>query len=78
MSPAQLQLDGAEVLQANDTTEWGNLMIELNRKFGVKILGGCCGTSYEHLQYIAQNVYSEQRPAAGHQTTRRIFKSIIL
>ena len=60
----QLQLDGAEVLQANDTTEWGNLMIELNRKFGVKILGGCCGTSYEHLQYIAQNINSEQRHPA--------------
>ncbi len=62
----QSQLDGAEVLQANDTTEWGNLMIELNRKFGVKILGGCCGTSCEHLQYIAQNVISEnQRHAVG-------------
>jgi S-methylmethionine-dependent homocysteine/selenocysteine methylase len=55
------QLDGAESLQANGIDEWGNLMIELNRQYGIKILGGCCGTSYRHLKYIAQNMRSEQR-----------------
>jgi S-methylmethionine-dependent homocysteine/selenocysteine methylase len=54
------QLDGAGTLQTDDISGWGNLMIELNKKFGIKILGGCCGTSYEHLQYIVQNVNSEQ------------------
>lgn len=48
-------LDGAGTLQANDVADWGNLMIELNKKFGIKMLGGCCGTTHEHLQYLAQN-----------------------
>jgi S-methylmethionine-dependent homocysteine/selenocysteine methylase len=55
------QLDGAETLQADDLSDWGDLMIELNKKFGVKILGGCCGTSCRHLRYITQNINSGQR-----------------
>ena len=51
-----LQLDGAGALQTNDIHDWGNLMIELNKKYGIRILGGCCGTGYEHLQYIVQNI----------------------
>lgn len=50
------QLDGAELLQTDDISDWGNRMMELNLKFGVKILGGCCGTSYKHLQYLVQNL----------------------
>lgn len=53
------QLDHAGTLQTDDMSDWGNLMIELNKKFGVRILGGCCGTNYEHLQYIVQNINSE-------------------
>jgi len=55
------ELDGAEELKADDISEWSDLMIELNRRYGIKILGGCCGTSYRHLQYIVQNIKSEQR-----------------
>jgi len=46
-------LDGAEELHQEDTAEWGDLMLELNRSYGVKILGGCCGTGEEHLRYIS-------------------------
>ena len=53
------QLDGAGTLQTDDMSDWGNLMIELNKKFGIKILGGCCGTNYKHLQYIVQNIIRE-------------------
>ncbi len=52
----QCDLDGAENLEADDVSEWGDLMIELNKRFGVKILGGCCGTSTEHLEYIVRNM----------------------
>ena len=52
-------LDGAGTLQTNDIRDWGNRMIELNKKYGVKILGGCCGTGHEHLQYIVRNINSE-------------------
>ncbi len=52
----QCELDCAVNLESNDVSEWGDLMVELNRKFGVKILGGCCGTSTKHLEYIARNI----------------------
>ncbi len=50
------QLDGSVNLQADDVSDWGNLMITLNRKYGVKILGGCCGTNFRHLRYITNNM----------------------
>ena len=45
-----------EVLAVDDLSDWGNRMIELNQKYGVRILGGCCGTDAQHLQYIVDNV----------------------
>ncbi len=52
----QSELEGATTLQADDISDWGNRMIELNKKYGVKILGGCCGTDARHLQYIVDNI----------------------
>jgi len=49
----QCDLDGAGELHQEDIHEWGELMLELNRKYGVKIIGGCCGTDSEHLRYIS-------------------------
>ena len=45
-------LDSAKELEVDSISEWGKHMIELNFKYGVKILGGCCGTTGDHLQYI--------------------------
>ena len=45
-------LDGAAQLEAEKIPAWGEAMLELNRSYGVKILGGCCGTGNEHLRYI--------------------------
>jgi homocysteine S-methyltransferase len=50
------ELDGAPVLHAGDVSEWGGLMIQLNREYGVKILGGCCGTGIEHLEYLVEHI----------------------
>jgi methionine synthase I (cobalamin-dependent) len=44
---------------SDDISDWGPRMIELNKRFGIKILGGCCGTRLEHLQYIIDNMHSE-------------------
>jgi len=52
------ELDEAEQLHSEPVGEWGGLMLELNRRYGVKILGGCCGTNGEHLRYLTQG----QRP----------------
>ena len=46
-------LDNASLLQADDLASWGDEMLALNRRFGVKILGGCCGTGVDHLRYLA-------------------------
>lgn len=48
-------LDGAPDLAADSVSDWGNLMLELNKTYGVEILGGCCGTSGEHLRYLVEN-----------------------
>lgn len=50
------QLDGSETLRAEEISDWGDLMIALNRKFGVKILGGCCGTGCDHLRYVTDRI----------------------
>jgi len=46
------ELDGSEQLKSESVSEWGDSMLELNKKYGVKIMGGCCGTDGEHLKYI--------------------------
>lgn len=48
-------LDRAETPQSDDVRDWGERMIELNRRYGVKILGGCCGTDFEHLEYMVRH-----------------------
>ena len=47
-------LDHADELQVDDVAVWGEAMLDLNRIHGVKILGGCCGTGVEHLEYLAR------------------------
>ncbi len=49
-------LDNADELHADDIAEWGQLMLTLNDTYGVKILGGCCGTGVEHLQYLVDKM----------------------
>jgi S-methylmethionine-dependent homocysteine/selenocysteine methylase len=48
-------LDGAEQLHEDEISAWGDEMLTLNRTYGVKILGGCCGTGEEHLKYLVTN-----------------------
>jgi S-methylmethionine-dependent homocysteine/selenocysteine methylase len=47
-------LDGATELQAESVADWGREMLRLSRRFGVKILGGCCGTNADYLRYLVQ------------------------
>ena len=42
------ELDGAEDLHMEEVSDWGDVMLALNREYGVKVLGGCCGTNEEH------------------------------
>ena len=45
-------LDGSQELFMENVPDWGELMLNLNKKYGVKILGGCCGTNEQHLSYL--------------------------
>jgi homocysteine S-methyltransferase len=47
------ELDGATQLKAEDVARWAGEMLHLNREYGVKILGGCCGTDDAHLSALA-------------------------
>lgn len=49
------QLDGATLLHQDDLQHWGDNMLRLNSEFGVKILGGCCGTDNTYLQYLVDH-----------------------
>jgi homocysteine S-methyltransferase len=48
------QLDGSAKLQQDDVAEWAEEMLELNRVYGVRILGGCCGTDDVYLSSLAK------------------------
>jgi S-methylmethionine-dependent homocysteine/selenocysteine methylase len=48
-------LDNSETLQSDSISDWGDEMLKLNRSYGINILGGCCGTSEDHLKYLAEN-----------------------
>jgi len=48
-------LEGADELKANQVSEWGELMIELNQRYKIKIRGGCCGTEISHLRYMTHS-----------------------
>lgn len=45
-------LDQASEIKAESEKEWANAMLELNEKYKIKVLGGCCGTSPEYLRHI--------------------------
>lgn len=64
------ELDGAAGRQADEISDWGDRMIALNKKFGVKILGGCCGTRCEHLRYIVRNLSRKTDKAPNTATGR--------
>lgn len=50
------ELEGSKELKAESVEEWGRLMAQLNSDFGLKILGGCCGTDGKHLEYLTENI----------------------
>lgn len=52
------QLDGASKLQQDPLADWGKNMLILHHRFGIKILGGCCGTDHTYLQFLTDNLHS--------------------
>jgi methionine synthase I (cobalamin-dependent) len=50
------QLDKLDHLDAGARDLFGEQMLELHRKFGLKVLGGCCGTDARHISAIARRL----------------------
>lgn len=51
------KLDNSPKLHVDPVKNWGEEMVLLHQKFGIKILGGCCGTGPKHLQYLVEHHY---------------------
>ena len=50
------ELDGLEELETEEPEIFGSLMQNVHKKYGTKILGGCCGTSTNHMEFIARKL----------------------
>lgn len=50
------ELDGLEELETDEPEILGLLMQNIHQKYGTKILGGCCGTSTNHIEFIAKKL----------------------
>jgi homocysteine S-methyltransferase len=53
------ELEGLEILDTDDPISFSKAIIELYEKYGIKILGGCCGTDHTHINGIAEQ-YKEK------------------
>jgi len=49
-------LDGADALHSDEPDPWGAAMAALRRDFGLRLLGGCCGTDERHIAAIAAHL----------------------
>lgn len=48
------ELDGSGKLETEEPIPFAKAMISLNKKYGYKVLGGCCGTDDRHIKAIAE------------------------
>ena len=52
------ELDGSAELETEEPDSLAASMIHLHKKYGIKILGGCCGTNQLHIQAITEGLES--------------------
>ena len=55
-SKSHAALDGSKRRQMDDIDDWAKRMAALHDQWGLKILGGCCGTGHEHLQRMVAEI----------------------
>jgi len=65
-------LDEAVDLKVNDISDWGKQMLTFNQHYGIKILGGCCGTGVQHLKYLVNHKTFVQ-PASHYSAAKLKF-----
>ena len=55
------ELEQTNQTVADDIDTWTDAMVKLHKAHGVKILGGCCGTTDQHLRSICEQVHQITR-----------------
>lgn len=50
------ELDGLSYVDTSEPEEFAELMLSAHKKFGIKLLGGCCGTDHQHIEEIAKRI----------------------
>jgi homocysteine S-methyltransferase len=50
------ELDNLTFLDAEEPEELADAMLRLHEQFGIKILGGCCGTDNRHIENLAKRI----------------------
>lgn len=59
------ELDGLEELDTEAPEDFGANMAGLRSAFGIKSLGGCCGTGTEHIEALARELIALRTDQAG-------------
>lgn len=55
------ELDGLEKIDTEDPETFAELLYQAHERFGLKILGGCCGSGPEHIEHLARVLASKDR-----------------
>jgi homocysteine S-methyltransferase len=58
------ELEGLSYVDADPPEVLADGMARVYRRFGTKILGGCCGTDHRHIEWIARRAAEYARPNA--------------
>lgn len=58
------ELDGLPILETEDPERLADAMMRLHKDFGLRILGGCCGTDDRHIARLAERAAALLTPAA--------------
>jgi S-methylmethionine-dependent homocysteine/selenocysteine methylase len=56
------ELEGRRHLDADPPEVLADAIFRLRRRFGTRILGGCCGTDHRHIEWIARRAKDCTRP----------------
>ncbi len=50
------ELDSLDFLDSEESEQFAAAMLRVHERFGIKILGGCCGTDHRHIESIAKKL----------------------
>ncbi len=70
-----LNVDGEEVYPL-EPEEYAEAMVEFVHKHDISIVGGCCGTTPEHLKLLVEQIHGYEHPARPEQEVGRLSSSI--